>query len=69
MRVNAEVDPPLMASKPKEKAMSAKRTCLTWGTRGDEATRKLPGDELLPDAGLVSTRAITVDAPPDAVWP
>lgn len=30
---------------------------------------KLPGDELLPDARLVSTRAITVDAPPDAVWP
>jgi len=46
-----------------------RRGCLTWGTRGDEATRKLPGDELLPDAGLVSTRAITVDARPDAVWP
>ena len=30
---------------------------------------KLPGDDLLPDASLVSTRAITVGAPPDAIWP
>ena len=30
---------------------------------------KLPGDELLADAGLVSTRAVTIDAPPAAVWP
>jgi hypothetical protein len=30
---------------------------------------KLPGDELLPHAGLVTTRAITIDAPPDAIWP
>ena len=29
----------------------------------------LPGDDLLPDAGLVTTRAITIDAPPDAIWP
>ena len=32
-------------------------------------SRKLPGDELLADAGIVSTRAITIDAPPAAVWP
>ena len=43
--------------------------CLTWGARDDEVARKLPGDELLPDAGLVTTRAITIDAPPDAIWP
>jgi hypothetical protein len=29
----------------------------------------LPGDELLADAGLVTTRAITVNAPPEAIWP
>jgi hypothetical protein len=46
-----------------------RRWCLTWGARDDEAAAKLPGDELLPDAGLVSTRAITVDAPPEAIWP
>jgi hypothetical protein len=43
--------------------------CLTWGATDDEVSRKLPGDELLPEAGLVSTRAVTVDAPPGAVWP
>jgi hypothetical protein len=43
--------------------------CLTWGARDDEVAAKLPGDELLPDAGLVTTRASTVDAPPSAIWP
>ena len=43
--------------------------CLTWGARREEVSRKLPGDELLADAGIVSTRVITIDAPPAAVWP
>ena len=43
--------------------------CLTWGARPDEVSRKLPGDELLPGAGLVTTRAITIDAPAEAIWP
>jgi hypothetical protein len=46
-----------------------RRWCLTWGARDDEAAAKLPGDELLPDADLVTTRAVTVDAPPEAIWP
>jgi hypothetical protein len=46
-----------------------RRWCLTWGTSGDEVAAKLPGDELLPGAGLVTTRAITIDAPPEAIWP
>jgi hypothetical protein len=46
-----------------------RRWCLTWGARPGEVSRKLPGDELLADADLVSTRAITIDAPPAAVWP
>src|SRR5579859_6452541 len=46
-----------------------RRRCLTWGARAAEVAMKLPGDELLPDAGLVSTRAITIDAPPAAIWP
>lgn len=46
-----------------------RRWCLTWGARDDEVAAKLPGDELLPDAGLVTTRAVTIDAPPEAVWP
>jgi hypothetical protein len=29
----------------------------------------MPGDELLRDADMVATRAITIDAPPSAIWP
>ena len=46
-----------------------RRRCLTWGARPDEVSRKLPGDELLADADIVSTRVITIDAPPAAIWP
>jgi hypothetical protein len=46
-----------------------RRWCLTWGATAEEVSRKLPGDELLPEADIVSTRAVTVGAPPDAVWP
>ena len=43
--------------------------CLTWGTEGDEATRSLEGDDLLPEPGVVTTRAIGIGAPPSSVWP
>lgn len=42
---------------------------LTWGATDEEARRRLPGDELLEDADIVSTRAITIDAPPSDVFP
>lgn len=40
-----------------------------FGARADEVASVLPGDSLLPDADGVTTRAITIDAPPSAVWP
>ena len=43
--------------------------CLTWGATPEEAASHLPGDELLDDANMVSTRAITIAAPPSAVFP
>jgi hypothetical protein len=43
--------------------------CLTWGARPDEVSRKLPGDELLTEPGIVSTRAVSVDAPAGSIWP
>jgi hypothetical protein len=43
--------------------------CLTWGAADNEASRALPGDELLPDPAIVSTRAVRVAAPPSAIWP
>ena len=45
------------------------RPILNWGATPGEADRRLPGDELLEDADIVATRAITIDAPPSAVWP
>jgi hypothetical protein len=42
---------------------------LTWGATDEEATAGLPGDELLEDADGIATRAITIRAPKDAVWP
>jgi hypothetical protein len=42
---------------------------LTWGATPEEATAKLPGDELLDTADIVATRAIEIDAPPSAIWP
>ena len=46
-----------------------RRWCLTWGATPAEAAARLPGDDLLPKPDIVSTRAVTVDAPPGAVWP
>jgi hypothetical protein len=46
-----------------------RRQCLTWGARPDEVSRKLPGDELLAEPGIVSTRAVWVDAPAGSIWP
>lgn len=40
-----------------------------WGTTGDEAMATLPGDELVPEVGSQTTMAVTIDAPPEAVWP
>jgi hypothetical protein len=42
---------------------------LNWGAQEAEVAARLPGDELLHDADAVATRAITIDAPPSAVWP
>jgi pimeloyl-ACP methyl ester carboxylesterase len=40
-----------------------------WGATNQEVTQPLPGDDLLPAAKLASTHAITIDAPPEQVWP
>lgn len=46
-----------------------RRACLTWGASPVEVRREMPGDALLPAAPLVTTRAVTVDAGPGAIWP
>ena len=42
---------------------------LHWGASPDEIAEALPGDDFLPHAQFQATRAITIDAPPEAVWP
>lgn len=50
-------------------APPARRRYLTWGATPQEVAGTLPGDDLLAEATLLSTRAITIDAEPSAVWP
>lgn len=47
----------------------ARRWFLRWGATPGEVGDVLPGDEILPRAVMVTTRAVTIDAPPEAVWP
>jgi hypothetical protein len=42
---------------------------LQWGATDDEAAMPLPGDELVPCPRVQSTRAVTIHAPAEAVWP
>lgn len=41
----------------------------TWGAHDDEVTAALPGDDLVRVDGPRTTRAISIDVPPAAVWP
>jgi hypothetical protein len=50
-------------------ALTFRTAYLHWGAATHETTEPLPGDELIPAAGLVSTRAVTIEAPPERVWP
>ena len=40
----------------------------SWGATEAEATATLPGDDLFPAEREVSTKALTIDAPPDVVY-
>jgi hypothetical protein len=42
---------------------------LTWGATDDEVAAPMAGDGLLPRAQYRATRAITISAPPEEVWP
>ena len=42
---------------------------LTWGATNAEVSRALPSDDLVPNPTFNATRAITIAAPPEAVWP
>jgi len=42
---------------------------LRWGATDTEQHRALPGDEVLPTVNLSATRAITIKAAADDIWP
>lgn len=42
---------------------------MCWGATEDEASGPMPGDDLLDGAGFVATRAISIAATPEKVWP
>ena len=41
----------------------------TYGSTADERAMPLPGDEIVADPGVVTDHAITIDVPPELVWP
>lgn len=49
--------------------VAARSRQLRWGATDAELAAALPGDDRVPKADLVATRAIDVAAPPAAVWP
>lgn len=50
-------------------AAALRRWQLRWGATGAEIIEVLSGDELVPDPDLTATRAITIHAGVDDVWP
>jgi hypothetical protein len=42
---------------------------LRWGATDDEIRASMPGDEVITKPMYLATRAITINAPPSAVWP
>lgn len=41
----------------------------TWGATPEEVLRPMAGDELVPDPTVHATHAITIEAPPEDIWP
>lgn len=42
---------------------------LRWGATDGEVQQVMPGDDLVPRPHLAATRAVTVSAPVEAIWP
>ena len=42
---------------------------LSWGATADEVTRPMVGDELIQNPTFNATRAVTVNAPAERIWP
>jgi len=42
---------------------------LTWGATSEEISRGMPGDEIVEKPSFNATRGVTVNAPPEHIWP
>lgn len=42
---------------------------LRWGATDEEVARTVPGDEIQPQPIFNATRAVTIDARPEQIWP
>ncbi len=42
---------------------------VRWGATDEEVAAPMPGDSTVPKPSFAATRAITIDAPPETVWP
>jgi hypothetical protein len=50
-------------------ALTGRVRLLRWGATDEEIAASQPGDELIRDADVTATRAITIRRSPDVVWP
>jgi hypothetical protein len=46
-----------------------RRWFARWGTTPDERRRAMAGDALVPNPTHSATHAVTIDSPPDDIWP
>ncbi|MCP4139601.1 MAG: hypothetical protein GY755_04820 [Chloroflexi bacterium] len=42
---------------------------LHWGARNEEINRSIPGDDIVSNASFNATRAVTINAPPENIYP
>jgi len=42
---------------------------MRWGATKEEVHGSMPGDDIVPKASFNATRAVTIKAPPERVWP
>ena len=50
-------------------ALLVRPRLLEWGSTEAERLRPLPGDDVVPDADYQTTRAVTIHASADSIWP
>lgn len=50
-------------------AMALRPWFLRWGATDEEVSRTWPGDEMAPMPASLATRAVTIHAPAEEVWP